>query len=84
MAERVLAGVEALASLVAFGVSCALAVCRWGPAGSSRSCGRWWRSASPTDLLYWAGRVSMIGRREDLAAYDLAFEDGTGRSAGGK
>jgi uncharacterized protein len=25
--------------------------------------------------LYWAGRVSMIGRREDLAAYDLAFED---------
>ncbi len=25
--------------------------------------------------LYWAGRVSMIGRREDLAEYDLAFED---------
>jgi uncharacterized protein with von Willebrand factor type A (vWA) domain len=25
--------------------------------------------------LYWAGRVSMIGRREDLAAYDVAFED---------
>jgi uncharacterized protein len=25
--------------------------------------------------LYWAGRVSMIGRKEDLAAYDLAFED---------
>jgi uncharacterized protein len=25
--------------------------------------------------LYWAGRVSMIGRREDLVAYDLAFED---------
>src|SRR5262245_44999385 len=24
--------------------------------------------------LYWAGRVSMIGRKEDLAAYDLAFE----------
>ena len=25
--------------------------------------------------LYWAGRVSMVGRKEDLAAYDLAFED---------
>jgi uncharacterized protein with von Willebrand factor type A (vWA) domain len=25
--------------------------------------------------LYWAGRVSMIGRKEDLPAYDLAFED---------
>jgi uncharacterized protein len=25
--------------------------------------------------LYWAGRVSMIGRMEDLPAYDLAFED---------
>lgn len=25
--------------------------------------------------LYWAGRVSMIGRKEDLIAYDLAFED---------
>ncbi|HEX5936744.1 MAG TPA: VWA domain-containing protein [Actinomycetota bacterium] len=24
--------------------------------------------------LYWAGRISMIGRKEDLAAYDLAFE----------
>jgi len=27
------------------------------------------------DSLYWAGRVSMIGRREDLPAYDLVFED---------
>jgi uncharacterized protein len=25
--------------------------------------------------LYWAGRVSMIGRKEDLATYDRAFED---------
>jgi len=25
--------------------------------------------------LYWAGRVSMIGRKEDLVAYDQAFED---------
>lgn len=29
----------------------------------------------PTDLLdlYWAGRVSLVNRREDLAAYDAAF-----------
>jgi uncharacterized protein with von Willebrand factor type A (vWA) domain len=26
------------------------------------------------DSLYWAGRVSMIGRREDLEAYDEAFD----------
>jgi hypothetical protein len=25
--------------------------------------------------LYWAGRISMISRKDDLAAYDLAFED---------
>jgi hypothetical protein len=25
--------------------------------------------------LYWAGRISMVARKEDLAAYDLAFED---------
>ena len=25
--------------------------------------------------LYWAGRVSMVGRMEDLGVYDLAFED---------
>lgn len=25
--------------------------------------------------LYWAGRVSMIGRREELATYDAVFED---------
>jgi uncharacterized protein with von Willebrand factor type A (vWA) domain len=25
--------------------------------------------------LYWAGRLSMVGRKEDIAAYDLAFED---------
>jgi uncharacterized protein with von Willebrand factor type A (vWA) domain len=25
--------------------------------------------------LYWAGRVSMVARRDDLATYDLAFED---------
>jgi uncharacterized protein with von Willebrand factor type A (vWA) domain len=25
--------------------------------------------------LYWAGRISMVSRKDDLAAYDLAFED---------
>ena len=25
--------------------------------------------------LYWAGRISMVGRRDDLGAYDLAFDD---------
>jgi uncharacterized protein len=25
--------------------------------------------------LYWAGRISMVARKEDLAAYDAAFED---------
>ncbi len=25
--------------------------------------------------LYWAGRISMVARMEDLAAYDAAFED---------
>jgi uncharacterized protein with von Willebrand factor type A (vWA) domain len=25
--------------------------------------------------LYWAGRISMVARKEDLAPYDLAFED---------
>ncbi|MGH2596324.1 MAG: hypothetical protein ACRDH7_10220, partial [Actinomycetota bacterium] len=27
------------------------------------------------DSLYWAGRTSMIGRREDFPAYDEAFAD---------
>jgi uncharacterized protein len=25
--------------------------------------------------LYWAGRISMVARKDDLAAYDAAFED---------
>jgi uncharacterized protein len=25
--------------------------------------------------LYWAGRISMVARKDDLATYDLAFED---------
>jgi uncharacterized protein with von Willebrand factor type A (vWA) domain len=36
------------------------------------------------DSLYWAGRLSMIGRREDLAAYDEVFADWyRGLGAGG-
>ena len=27
------------------------------------------------DALYWAGRASMIARKDDIAAYDEAFED---------
>src|SRR2546427_6346186 len=27
------------------------------------------------DSLYWAGRASLVGRQDDLAAYDDAFED---------
>ena len=27
------------------------------------------------DALYWAGRTSMIARKDDIAAYDEAFED---------
>src|SRR5712691_4807630 len=29
---------------------------------------------SDRDSLYWAGRASMIGRREDFDAYDDAFD----------
>ncbi|HEY7605645.1 MAG TPA: hypothetical protein VID07_02575, partial [Actinomycetes bacterium] len=25
--------------------------------------------------IYWAGRVSMVARRQDLAAYDAAFDE---------
>jgi uncharacterized protein len=76
MAERVPAGVEALASLVAFGRELRAR-------GLSVGTGRiltFLRAVVALGLtdrtsLYWAGRVSMIGRREDLPAYDLAFED---------
>lgn len=34
------------------------------------------------DSLYWAGRTSMVGRKEDFAAYDEAF-DAWYRGAGG-
>ena len=27
------------------------------------------------ESLYWAGRTTMIGRKEDFAAYDEAFAD---------
>jgi hypothetical protein len=76
MAERVPAGVEALASLVAFGRELRA---RGLPVGTGRIL-TFLRAIVALGLtdrtsLYWAGRVSMIGRREDLPAYDLAFED---------
>lgn len=76
MAERVPAGVEALASLVAFGRELRA---RGLPVGTGRIL-TFLRAVVALGLtdrtsLYWAGRVSMIGRREDLPAYDLAFED---------
>ena len=76
MAERDLAGVEALASLVAFGRELRA---RGLPVGTGRIL-TFLRAVVVLGLtdrtsVYWAGRVSMIGRREDLPAYDLAFED---------
>jgi len=35
-------------------------------------------SAVPADDLYWAGRATLVSRREDLAAYDRAFADAFG------
>jgi uncharacterized protein with von Willebrand factor type A (vWA) domain len=76
MAERVPAGFEALASLVAFGRELRA---RGLPVGTGRIL-TFLRAVVALGLtdrtsLYWAGRVSMIGRREDLPAYDLAFDD---------
>jgi uncharacterized protein with von Willebrand factor type A (vWA) domain len=76
MAERIPTGVEALASLVAFGRELRA---RGLPVGTGRILTflRAVVALGPTDRtsLYWAGRVAMIGRREDLPAYDLAFDD---------
>src|SRR3990170_317602 len=33
------------------------------------------------DRLYWAGRVSLVGRREDIERYDEAFEEWMRRGA---
>ncbi len=76
MAERLPAGAEALASLVAFGRELRR---RGLPVGTGRIL-TFLRAVVALGLsdrrsLYWAGRVSMIGRKEDVAAYDLAFED---------
>src|ERR1700693_404978 len=30
---------------------------------------------SDRDSLYWSGRLSMVGRHEDIASFDEAFED---------
>jgi hypothetical protein len=75
MAEPALAGAEALASLVAFGRELRA---RGLPVGTGRIL-TFLRAVVALGLtdrtsLYWAGRVSMIGRREDIPAYDLAFE----------
>jgi uncharacterized protein len=76
MAELRPRGVEALASLVAFGRELRA---RGLPVGTGRIL-TFLRAVVALGLtdrtsLYWAGRVSMIGRKEDLAAYDDAFED---------
>jgi hypothetical protein len=76
MAEPALAGAEALALLVAFGRELRA---RGLPVGTGRIL-TFLRAVVALGLtdrtsLYWAGRVSMIGRREDIPAYDLAFED---------
>src|SRR5687767_16041081 len=76
MAERVPAGVGALASLVAFGRGLRA---RGLPVGTGRIL-TFLRAVVALGLtdrtsLYWAGRVSMIGRKEDLPIYDDAFED---------
>ena len=56
--------------------SCARAGCPSAPGASSRSCARWPRSGSTDrDSLYWAGRTSLVARRDDLEAYDEAFDD---------
>jgi uncharacterized protein len=76
MAEPGPAGAEALASLVAFGRELRA---RGLPVGTGRIL-TFLRAVVALGLtdrssLYWAGRVSMIGRREDIPAYDFAFED---------
>jgi uncharacterized protein len=76
MAESAPAGAEALGSLVAFGRELRA---RGLPVGTGRIL-TFLRAVVALGLtdrrsLYWAGRVSMVGRKEDLAAYDLAFDD---------
>jgi uncharacterized protein with von Willebrand factor type A (vWA) domain len=74
MAER--GSAEALAPLVAFGRELRA---RGLPVGTGRIL-TFLRAVVALGLidrasLYWAGRIAMIGRKEDLAAYDLAFDD---------
>jgi len=76
MADPGPAGVEALASLVTFGRE----LRRRGLAVGTGRILTFLRAVVALGLtdrssLYWAGRVSMIGRKEDFPAYDLAFED---------
>jgi uncharacterized protein with von Willebrand factor type A (vWA) domain len=70
------ASAQALGSLVAFGRELRA---RGLPVGTGRIL-TFIRAVVALGLtdrrsLYWAGRVSMIGRREDLPTYDLVFED---------
>jgi uncharacterized protein with von Willebrand factor type A (vWA) domain len=76
MAEPGVAGAEALASLVAFGRELRTRGLLVGT-GRILTFLRAVVALGLTDRtsLYWAGRVSMIGRKEDLPAYDLAFDD---------
>jgi uncharacterized protein with von Willebrand factor type A (vWA) domain len=52
------------------------------PVGTGRVLGfaRAAAAVAPDDL-YWAGRTTLVSRREDLAAYDRAFADAVGAPA---
>jgi uncharacterized protein len=67
---------EGLARLVGFG---RLLRRRGLPVGTGRIL-TFCRAVAALDRLdrrgvYWAGRVAMVARKEDLAAYDAAFDD---------
>ncbi|MGH2594598.1 MAG: VWA domain-containing protein, partial [Actinomycetota bacterium] len=66
---------DALASLVGFGRELRIAGLPVGTGRVLTFCRAVAAlSLSDRDSLYWAGRASMIGRREDFAAYDEAFD----------
>lgn len=70
------AAVEPVAALVAFGRALRA---RGMPVGTGRIL-TFVRAIGVLGLadrrsLYWAGRISMVARKDDLATYDLAFED---------
>src|SRR5262249_2824698 len=64
---------EGLEHVAAFGTALRAAGLRVGTGrlvGFSRAA-----AALPPSELYWAGRVTLVSRREDLAVYDRAFRD---------